>query len=86
MYTWPFASVANADEEGKDVTHEFLKGAYATLEVARKNNIRTVILKSKSPSCGIGEIYDGSFKGKLMKGNGVTAALLKKEGFSCRII
>ncbi len=74
------------DENGKDVTLEFLKGAAAALDVVKKFNVKEAILKSKSPSCGVGEIYDGSFKSNLIKGDGVTTALLKKEGVSCRAI
>ena len=74
------------DEHGKDVTLEFLKGAAAALDVVKKFNIKEAILKSKSPSCGVGEIYDGSFKSNLINGDGVTTALLKKEGVSCRAI
>jgi len=74
------------DEHGKDVTLEFLKGAHAAIDVIKKFNIKEAILKSKSPSCGVGEIYDGSFKSSLIKGDGVTTALLKKEGVSCRAI
>ena len=72
------------DENGVDVTAELLKGAEKTLEIAKKYNIKEAILKSKSPSCGVGQIYDGSFKGKLADGDGITAALLKREGILCR--
>lgn len=72
------------DEKGKGVTDEFLKGAYVALDIARKHKIKEAILKSKSPSCGVGKIYDGSFKGNLVDGDGVTAALLKREGILCR--
>lgn len=74
------------DENGKDVTAEFIKGAHAVLEIAKKNNIKEAILKSKSPSCGVGKIYDGSFKGNLVCGDGVAAALLKRENILCRTI
>ncbi len=74
------------DEKGKDVTREFLKGASLILDIVKKHNIKKAILKSKSPSCGVGEIYDGSFRGNLIKGNGVTAALLKRQGISCQDI
>jgi len=74
------------DERGKDVTDEFMKGARKALEIARKNNIKKAILKSKSPSCGVGKIYDGSFSGKLIDGNGVTAALLKREGIEINCV
>ncbi len=74
------------DENGKDSTEEFLKGARLALDIAKKHNIKKAILKSKSPSCGVGKIYDGTFKGKLIDGDGVTAALLKKEGITCQSI
>lgn len=66
--------------EGKDVTSCFLKGARKTLELAKKHGIKTAVMKSKSPSCGCGLIFDGTFKGKLVSGFGVTAALLKENG------
>lgn len=74
------------DENGKDVTGEFLKGARAALDIVKKHGIQKAILKSKSPSCGVGVIYDGRFEGALIKGDGVTAALLKKEGVECRAV
>ncbi len=67
-------------KEGDDVTAYFLKGAANTLELAKKNGIKKAIMKSRSPSCGCGFIYDGSFGGKLKAGFGVTAALLKENG------
>ncbi len=60
----------------QDVTNEFLKGANSTLEIAKVNNVKMAILKSKSPSCGSGLIYDGTFTGRLISGNGITAKLL----------
>lgn len=66
--------------EGEDCTEEFLKGAVETLKVAKALKVEVAILKSKSPSCGFGIIYDGSFSGKLKDGNGVTAELLKRNG------
>ena len=72
------------DENGIDVTHEFLKGAEKTLEIAKKYNIKEAVLKSKSPSCGVGKVYDGSFKGKLINGDGITVALLKRNRIVCR--
>lgn len=68
------------DAKGQDKTEKFLKGAEETLKVAKMYNIKTAILKSKSPSCGCGKIYDGTFGGKLTDGNGVTAELLIKNG------
>lgn len=67
---------------GEDVTEQFIKGALKTLEIARKVNPSKIILKSKSPSCGVGLIYDGTFTGTLINGNGITAQLLIDEGFS----
>ncbi len=66
--------------EGKDVTAEFLAGARKALRVAQRWGIKEAILKARSPSCGVGRIYDGSFSGRLVEGDGVTAALLKREG------
>jgi uncharacterized protein YbbK (DUF523 family) len=64
-----------------DVSSHFLKGAEEVLNLCRKFEPSAIILKSKSPSCGCGMIYDGTFSGKLKKGDGVTTALLKKNGF-----
>jgi len=64
---------------GKDVTDKMVTGAERTLELVRSLGITRAILKSKSPSCGLGKIYDGSFKGRLRCGNGVTAELLLKN-------
>ena len=67
--------------EGKDVTKEYLAGAANALRLAKENNVSLCILKAKSPSCGSGIVYDGSFTGKLTEGDGVTAKLLKENGF-----
>jgi uncharacterized protein YbbK (DUF523 family) len=68
-------------ESGQDVTDLYIKGANATLEIAIKVQATTVILKENSPSCGSSMIYNGEFKGKKIAGNGVTTALLKRNGF-----
>jgi uncharacterized protein YbbK (DUF523 family) len=65
---------------GVDVTGHFIRGAEETLKIARQLNVREFIGKSGSPSCGCGQICDGLFRGKLTCGNGVTAALLKRNG------
>jgi uncharacterized protein YbbK (DUF523 family) len=65
---------------GTDVTDAFNRGAKEVLTIARQFNISAFIGKSCSPACGCGEIYDGSFSGKAIDGNGVTAALLSKNG------
>ncbi|MBZ9578535.1 DUF523 domain-containing protein [Patescibacteria group bacterium] len=67
-------------KSGKDVTDLFRKGAKEALKLAKLVNCKEAILKSKSPSCGSGKIYDGTFSGRLIDGDGIFAALLKKEG------
>ncbi|MBU1148099.1 MAG: DUF523 domain-containing protein [Candidatus Omnitrophica bacterium] len=74
------------DENGLDVTDQFIKGAFVALEIAKKYGVKETILKSRSPSCGVGKIYDGSFDKKVVDGDGVTAALFKKAGIQCRSI
>ncbi len=66
--------------DGTDVTDAFEKGAEAALKLAREANIRFAILKARSPSCGKGLIYDGSFSRTLIDGDGITAALLSQHG------
>lgn len=66
--------------KGKDITKEFLKGAEQVLKIAKQNKVDLAILKAKSPSCGVGLTYDGTFSRNLTKGDGVTAALLRKNG------
>ncbi len=64
---------------GKDITGRMVRGAKRTLSIAKRAGVVEAILKSKSPSCGFGKIYDGKFTGKLITGNGVTSALLSKH-------
>ena len=65
---------------GEDKSDSFVKGAEETLKIANLYKAKGAILKAKSPSCGSGQIYDGTFARKLQVGDGVTAALLKKNG------
>lgn len=71
------------DKEGKDVTEHFIKGAEASLAEARKEaqrrgeSIEGAILKANSPSCGCGQIYDGTFTGTLIPGDGCFVKTLK---------
>ena len=58
----------------------FCTARHQALEIAKSHNAAHAILKSKSPSCGCGQIYDGAFTGKLGDGDGVTAALLRRHG------
>lgn len=67
-------------KSGEDATEKFIKGAEETLRIVKENNIREAILKQGSPSCGCGKIYDGTFSGKLIEGDGVVTRLLKKNG------
>ncbi|MDY7018663.1 MAG: DUF523 domain-containing protein [Chloroflexota bacterium] len=67
--------------EGEDVTREFIRGAEETLRIAKLFNIKEFIGKSKSPSCGYGQIYDGTFSRSLVDGDGVTTALLNRNEF-----
>jgi uncharacterized protein YbbK (DUF523 family) len=66
--------------DGRDVTKNYMNGAELALERAETFGCTAAILKARSPSCGKGKIYDGSFSGVLTDRDGVTAELLKKEG------
>lgn len=65
---------------GKDVTAEYRRGAETVLALAREHGAQVAILKEKSPACGKGRVYDGSFTGTLTEGNGVCADLLIRNG------
>lgn len=69
-------------KDGKDVTEFFKAGAEKALEAAKKSGAAKAVLKARSPSCGKGRIYDGSFTGRVIDGDGITAALFKKNGIS----
>jgi uncharacterized protein YbbK (DUF523 family) len=66
--------------DGEDVTQEFIAGAEETLKIVKLFHIKEFIGKSRSPSCGCGQIYDGTFSRELIDGDGVTTALLKRNG------
>ena len=66
--------------DGTDVTAQYEKGAQAALRLAELFGCKRAILKERSPSCGHGTIYDGTFSGALTPGDGVTAALLAAHG------
>ena len=70
--------VTNA--EGETVDREFRKGAELCLKKALEEHVDLAILQSRSPSCGVNQIYDGTFTGKLISGNGVFAKLLEENG------
>ena len=62
------------------MTEKFVRGAEVALRICRENNCTRAILKSKSPSCGCGQIHDGTFGGGLVPGNGIFAQMLLDEG------
>ena len=68
------------DENGLDVTINFLLGAKKALDVCKDENIKVALLKANSPSCGNIKIYDGTFTNNLIDGQGLTARLLKENG------
>jgi len=57
-----------------------MKGSQETLKIAKAFGAKEALFAEKSPSCGCGKIFDGSFSGKLVEGDGVTTALLKNSG------
>ena len=67
-------------KDGSSVDKEFRDGAKKALEILKDKGAELVILQSRSPSCGVDSIYDGTFSGKLIPGNGVFVELLKSEG------
>ncbi len=68
------------DKQGEDVTEAFARGAERAMAICRKRGCTGAILKARSPSCGKGVIYDGSFTGKRVAGNGVFAQMLLDAG------
>ncbi|MDP2925297.1 MAG: DUF523 domain-containing protein [Nanoarchaeota archaeon] len=72
-------------KNGEDVTPQFIKGAYEVLKIAQSLGIKEYIGVQKSPSCGCGKTYDGTFTKTLIDGDGVTVALLKRNGMSIKI-
>lgn len=71
--------------EGGDVTDAFVLGAEETLRLARLYGCEKAILKARSPSCGCGQVYDGTFSGTLIAGDGVTAQLLRENGVAVEV-
>ncbi|TNF31772.1 MAG: DUF523 domain-containing protein [Deltaproteobacteria bacterium] len=66
--------------DGDNVTKEYLKGASEASLLAKNSGVTKALLKSKSPMCGSGSVYDGTFKGKLVKGDGIFTRMLKELG------
>lgn len=69
------------NKEGENVDIQFRKGAEIALEIARKESIDLAILQSRSPSCGVKQIYDGTFSKNIIDGQGIFAKRLKENGF-----
>ena len=68
-------------KDGRNVDKEFRAGAEMALQMAKENQVDLVILQSRSPSCGPKQIYDGSFSGRRINGQGIFAKLLIENGF-----
>ena len=67
-------------KDGADVTEQYKKGAAAALRLAELFGCKIALMKERSPSCGHDSIYDGSFTGRVVPGDGVAAELLKQNG------
>ena len=67
--------------DGRSVDMEFRKGAQMGLDLAKENEVDLVILQSRSPSCGVKQIYDGTFSGNKIDGQGIFARLLTENGY-----
>ena len=68
------------NEVDLDVTKNYMEGAKKVLEIALKNGVKYAIFKERSPSCGVHQIYDGSFSRKIIDGKGMTTRLLEENG------
>lgn len=66
--------------DGRDVTREYRKGAEIALEQALQDDVLCAVLKEKSPSCGSSRVYDGTFEGTLIEGQGLTTQMLREAG------
>ena len=69
-------------ESGVDATEAFERGADEAIRLAQLAGSRRAVLKARSPSCGVGQIYDGTFQGRVVSGDGVLAARLRALGFA----
>ena len=68
-------------KDGREVDGEFRQGAALALEIARREGAEVAVLQPRSPSCGVRQVYDGTFSGRKVEGMGVFARLLAEEGF-----
>ena len=69
--------------DGDDITEKFIQGSEKSLEKGITSGVEFAILKSRSPSCGIGEIYDGTFTHSLLEGDGIFTLLCRQSGITC---
>ena len=69
--------------DGDDITEKFIQGSEKSLEKGLNSGAEVAILKSRSPSCGVGGVYDGTFTHSLIDGNGIFAHLCLKSGITC---
>ena len=69
------------DRDGKNVDTAMRKAVARVLEQIRQEEIQCAILQSRSPTCGVNQVYDGSFSGKLIPGTGIFAQALKEAGY-----
>ncbi|MBO4832239.1 MAG: DUF523 domain-containing protein [Oscillospiraceae bacterium] len=79
----PPCEIVNGEVVGSDGVsrdREFRAGAEICLELAKEKDIDLAVLQSRSPSCGVGKIYDGTFSGRLVEGSGVFASMLQANG------
>ena len=67
--------------DGEDVDQAFRRGAEAALDIARREGAELAVLQPRSPSCGVKQVYDGTFSGRRVSGQGVFAKLLAESGF-----
>ena len=69
------------DRDGNNVDSAMREAVAQAMEIIRKEDIQCAVLQSRSPTCGVNQIYDGSFTGKLIEGSGVLAQALKLVGY-----
>ena len=69
--------------EGRDVTEKFIQGAEESLSKGLASGVKVAILKSQSPSCGVGKVYDGTFTHSLTNRDGIFAHLCNKSDIIC---
>ena len=69
------------DRNGNNVDASMREVVAQAMEMIQSEDIQCAVLQSRSPTCGVNQVYDGSFSGKLIKGSGVLAQALKAAGY-----